>query len=88
MKLDPDNTWVKLGTLIAAVVTTGLVVLLYAGITSSIADLTKSVDAVRDDVRRLVTDQVAVRQANAWLDLFRAANKGKFPELVIPDLPR
>jgi len=51
-------------------------------------DLVRAVTEVRDEVRRLVIDSVAVRQAQAWIELFRALNAEKFPELKVPDLPR
>lgn len=67
----------------------------YAQVTGAISDLqkgqqevVKSVDQVRDEVRKLIVDQVAVRQATQWIELFRALNRAKYPELVIPDLPR
>lgn len=47
-----------------------------------------SIREVRDEVRKLIVDTVATRQAQAWIELFRSANKAKFPDLVVPDLPR
>jgi hypothetical protein len=51
-------------------------------------EVVSSVHEVRDELRKLVTETVAQRQANAWIELARALNKAKFPELVWPDLPR
>lgn len=50
--------------------------------------IVESIREVRDELRKLVVDMVATRQAQGWIELFRSANKIKFPELVIPDLPR
>lgn len=72
-----------------------IAVLNYSQITGAIEDLqkgqkevVKSVDQVRDELRKLITDQVAVRQATIWIDLARQLNKAKYPDLIWPDLPR
>lgn len=52
------------------------------------AAIVESIKEVRDELRKLVVDMVATRQAQAWIELFRSANRSKFPELVVPDLPR
>lgn len=50
--------------------------------------LIKSIDGVRDQLRSVFADQVAVRQAQTWIELVRALNHDKYPELRFPDLPR
>ena len=51
-------------------------------------ELRESLDGLRDDMRKVFVDSVATRQAQAWIELARALNKAKFPDLVLPDLPR
>lgn len=50
--------------------------------------LSRSVDGLREDMRKVFVDTVNARQATTWIDLFRALNKEKYPTLQIPDLPR
>lgn len=50
--------------------------------------IVRSVDGVRDELRKVFIDSVAARQAQQWIELTRALNKAKLPELVFPDLPR
>ena len=50
--------------------------------------IVSSIREVRDELRKMVTDSVATRQAQQWIDTFRLLNKAKFPELQVPDLPR
>lgn len=50
--------------------------------------IVKSVDGVRDELRKVFVDSVATRQAQAWIELARALNRDKFPGLQWPDLPR
>ncbi len=51
-------------------------------------ELRKSVDGVRDELRKVFVDSVATRQAQAWIEHFRVGNRAKYPDLFIPDLPR
>jgi hypothetical protein len=50
--------------------------------------IVKSVDGVRDELRKVFVDSVATRQAQAWIEMARALNRDKFPHLQWPDLPR
>lgn len=50
--------------------------------------IVNSIREVRDELRRMVLDSVATRQAQQWIELARAANKAKYPDLIWPDLPR
>jgi hypothetical protein len=50
--------------------------------------IVKSVDGVRDELRKVFVDSVATRQAQTWIEMFRALNKEKLPGLIVPDLPR
>lgn len=50
--------------------------------------IVSSIREVRDELRKMVLDSVATRQAQQWIELARAANKAKYPDLVWPDLPR
>lgn len=95
MKFDIENIWVRLGTGLSVVGAAVAVTLLYARMDSTIvtlangqAEIVKSVGEVRDDLRKLVSEHVSVRQAQAWLELFKALNKAEFPKLSVPDLPR
>lgn len=51
-------------------------------------NIVRSVDGVRDELRKMFVDTVLARQAQTWIELARAMNKDKYPNLVWPDLPR
>ena len=51
-------------------------------------NIVTSVNEVRDELRKVFIDTVLTRQAQSWIELARALNKDKFPNLIWPDLPR
>jgi hypothetical protein len=51
-------------------------------------NIVRSVNEVRDELRNVFVDTVLARQAQGWIELARALNKDKYPNLVWPDLPR
>lgn len=53
-------------------------------------DLIDSVNGVKNEISKIVVDSVNTRQAQSWIELFRALNKEPFLQLHIsvPDLPR
>lgn len=56
--------------------------------TSKSTELIASMNGLREDMRKVFVDSVATRQAQAWIEMARALNRDKFPQLVWPDLPR
>lgn len=60
------------------------------------AEFLDGLHAIRDELRKLITDSVAQRQATGWIDQTRLLNlplnealKAKgMPPLIFPDLPR
>jgi hypothetical protein len=48
----------------------------------------ESMDGLRADLRKVFVDAVATRQATTWIEMFRALNRDKYPNLLVPDLPR
>ena len=50
--------------------------------------LSKSIDGLREEMRRVFVDSVLTRQAQAWIEMARALNKDKRGDIVWPDLPR
>jgi membrane-bound lytic murein transglycosylase B len=50
--------------------------------------IVQSIREVRDELRMMQHDSVSVRQAQTWIEMFRAANKTLQPQLEVPDLPR
>lgn len=99
VKVDPEKTWVRatrIGQLVVATVflTAGYLDLKHT--VGALAEqqareqsaLSKGLDGLREDMRRVFVDSVSTRQSQAWLELFRALNKEKFPGLQVPDLPR
>lgn len=50
--------------------------------------MTKSMDNLSEQIRRIFVDSVATRQAQQWIENARIANRDKHPEIVWPDLPR
>ncbi len=51
-------------------------------------ELRESMDGLRGDLRKVFVDSIQQRQANAWIELARALNRAKYPDLIFPDLPR
>jgi hypothetical protein len=51
-------------------------------------NIVRSVNQVRDELRKVFVDTVLARQAQAWIELARALNKDKYPHMIWPDLPR
>lgn len=53
-------------------------------------DLIESVNGVKTEITKIVVDSVNTRQAQSWIELFRALNKEPFTQLKVsvPDLPR
>jgi truncated hemoglobin YjbI len=48
------------------------------------AEIVKGVGDMRDDLRKLVTENISQREFDAWLKLLKAMN----PSLSLPEAPR
>lgn len=100
VKLDMDRTWLKSTTLWGALVITVTGTLLYARLDNTVASLKVTMEDVRDELRKLVSENVSTRQSGAWLELFqltlnawvdkaRSENPTlKIGDLKVPALPR
>jgi hypothetical protein len=88
VKLTPDKTWIPVGVAVAGLAS------LVAGavwVTSSFQSLEftnkqldQSVRRVEQTLERLLADGVSTRQAQQWIEIFKARN----PSLNVPDLPK
>lgn len=88
MKLSPDKTWIPIGVAVAGLAS------LVAGavwVTSSFQsleftnkELSNEVRGVKSTLDRLLADGVSTRQAQQWIEIFKARN----PTLNVPDLPK
>lgn len=99
MLIEPDRTWVKtsmIWTLIALTVSvTAGGTLIYSQVNYSIASLSSDVSEMKETLHEVVvelrsfrTEMVSVQQAKNWIETIRVANRIKYPDLVIPDIPR
>lgn len=88
VKLSPDKTWipigVALGGIASLVVGAVWVSSSFQELSYSNRDLSNSVKRVETTLDRLLADGVSDRQAQQWIEIFRAKN----PNLHVPDLPR
>lgn len=88
VKLSPDKTWIPIGVAVAGLAS------LVAGavwVTSSFQsleftnkELSNEVRGVKSTLDRLLADGVSTRQAQQWIEIFKARN----PTLNVPDLPK
>lgn len=53
-------------------------------------DLIDSVNGVKSEITKIVVDSVNTRQAQGWIEMFRALNREPFAasKITVPDLPR
>lgn len=51
-------------------------------------DVKGSVDKVDENLRAMSRDTIMTRQGQTWIEMQRAANKAKYPDLIWMDLPR
>lgn len=95
LKISPDKTWVPVSMLIASIVLLlgGLGTVVWGAVwittsfqvlTSSNDRLSESMGRVEKSIERLTLDGVSQRQAQQWIELFKARNTA----LSVPDLPR
>lgn len=88
VKITPDKTWIPIGVAVAGLAS------LVAGavwVTSSFQsleftnrELSNEVRGVKITLDRLLADGVSTRQAQQWIEIFKARN----PTLNVPDLPK
>ncbi len=107
VKLDTATTWLRTTTVGALLALVASATLIYASINTAIGNLqvgqdsiVRSVGEMRDELRKLVSENVSQRQSLAWLDLFqltwsswveklRSDNQSlKVSDFKVPPLPR
>lgn len=92
---DHETAWVKLKVLGPVIAITIAATALYMRIEAGQSRqeektdrLTEAVDELGTQVQRMFVDVVMTRQGQGWIEMARALNRAKYPDLVFPDLPR
>jgi hypothetical protein len=88
IRADPETVWVRAKWAAPLVLATAAVVALYMRLDHAITTMQRSLTNVHEDINRLLGEVVSARQFQAWLELSRAANRGKTPDILWPDLPK